>query len=257
MATITVTPTQTFISGDTVLAATLNQLAQSTVALTAGTIVAADIASDAVTTVKILDAAVTNAKIASGVDASKLTTGTLPADRIGSSAITTARINDSAVIPAKLSQPYTLATAQNSTSGTSIDFTGIPSWAKRIAVILNGVSTNGTSSYLIRIGDSGGIESTGYTSTAYGQTNVVNTSTSGFIINCTGVFASDARHGLITIATLGSNIWVASGNVSPANGQLAACSGIKTLSDTLTQVSITTVNGDTFDAGSINISYEG
>jgi hypothetical protein len=92
MATITVTPTQTFISGNTVTPATLNQLAQSTVALTAGTIVAADIASDAVTDVKI----------ASGVDASKLTTGTLPADRIGSSAITTARINDAAVTAAKL-----------------------------------------------------------------------------------------------------------------------------------------------------------
>jgi hypothetical protein len=92
MATITVTPTQTFISGNTVTPATLNQLAQSTVALTAGSIVAADIASDAVTDVKI----------ASGVDASKLTTGTLPADRIGSSAITTARINDAAVTAAKL-----------------------------------------------------------------------------------------------------------------------------------------------------------
>jgi hypothetical protein len=92
MATLTVTPTQTFISGNTVTPATLNQLAQSTVALTAGTIVAADIASDAVTDVKI----------ASGVDASKLTTGTLPADRIGSSAITTARINDAAVTAAKL-----------------------------------------------------------------------------------------------------------------------------------------------------------
>jgi hypothetical protein len=92
MATLTVTPTQTFVSGNTVTPATLNQLAQSTVALTAGTIVAADIASDAVTDVKI----------ASGVDASKLTTGTLPADRIGSSAITTARINDAAVTAAKL-----------------------------------------------------------------------------------------------------------------------------------------------------------
>jgi hypothetical protein len=47
MATITVTPTQTFVSGDTVLPATLNQLAQSTVALTAGTIVDADVSPSA------------------------------------------------------------------------------------------------------------------------------------------------------------------------------------------------------------------
>ena len=75
MATLTVTPTQTFISGDTVLPATLNQLAQSTVALTAGTIVAADIASDAVTTAKILDANVTTAKLATVTAQSLLPAG--------------------------------------------------------------------------------------------------------------------------------------------------------------------------------------
>ena len=75
MATLTVTPTQTFISGDTVLPATLNQLAQSTVALTAGTIVAADIASDAITTVKILDANVTTAKLATVTAQSLLPAG--------------------------------------------------------------------------------------------------------------------------------------------------------------------------------------
>ena len=102
MATLNLTPIKTFISGETVTPAKLNELSQSTVALTAGSIVAADIAADAVTAAKLADSAVTNAKIASGVDASKLTTGTLPADRIGSSAITTARINDAAVTAAKL-----------------------------------------------------------------------------------------------------------------------------------------------------------
>lgn len=84
MATITVTPTQTFVSGNTVTPATLNQLAQSTVALTAGSIVAADIASDAVTTAKILDANVTTAKLA---DAN----------------VTTAKLADDAVTNDKLS----------------------------------------------------------------------------------------------------------------------------------------------------------
>jgi microcystin-dependent protein len=45
MATFTITPTQTFISGDTVLPATLNQLALSNVALTAGTVAVADLAA--------------------------------------------------------------------------------------------------------------------------------------------------------------------------------------------------------------------
>lgn len=64
MANITVTPIKTFVSGETVTPAKLNELSQSTVALTAGSIVAADIASDAVTTAKILDANVTTAKLA-------------------------------------------------------------------------------------------------------------------------------------------------------------------------------------------------
>jgi len=36
----------------------------------------------------------------------------------------------------------TLATAQTA-SGTAVDFTGIPSWVKRITVMFSGVSTNG------------------------------------------------------------------------------------------------------------------
>ena len=83
MATITVTPIKTFVSGETVTPTKLNELSQSAVALTAGTIVAADIASDAVTTAKILDANVTTAKIANAN-------------------VTTAKIADSAVTQAKL-----------------------------------------------------------------------------------------------------------------------------------------------------------
>ena len=37
----------------------------------------------------------------------------------------------------------TLSTAVASTSGTSIDFTGLPSWVKRITVMFVGVSTSG------------------------------------------------------------------------------------------------------------------
>ena len=79
----------------------------------------------------------------------------------------------------------TSATAQASTSGTSIDFTGIPSWVKRITVLLNEVSLSGTDSFLIRLGDSGGFETTGYVSSSTGFTGTSGAtfdSTSGFII---------------------------------------------------------------------------
>ena len=221
-------------------------------ALTAGSIVAADIASDAVTTVKILDANVTNAKIASGVDAAKLTTGTLPI----------ARIADAAVTSAKLSQPYTLATAQASTSGTSIDFTGIPSWAKRITVMFDGVSTNGTSNWLLRLGDAGGFETSGY----IGVSGVLVTSgfgssssAAGFLLTGTGPEQAAVYSGTSVVNLVGGNSWTHFGCLGSTTADRSFCnSGSKTLSDTLTQVRITTVNGtDTFDAGTVNIAYEG
>ena len=49
-----------------------------------------------------------------------------------------------------INSAITAGTAVASTSGTSIDFTGIPSWVKRITVMFNGVSTNGTSNIQIQ-----------------------------------------------------------------------------------------------------------
>ena len=151
------------------------------------------------------------------------------------------------------------ATAVASTSGTSIDFTGIPAWAKKITVMFSGVSTNGSSTIRLQLGDAGGIETTGYagTCTQIGSTVSTVYSTSGF--DSTGdTSSSQTRNGQFVFALLGSNTWSLIGayNISSAF-QYLFC-GTKTLSDTLTQVRITTVNGtDTFDAGSVNIIYEG
>jgi len=153
-------------------------------------------------------------------------------------------------------------TAVASTSGTSIDFTSIPSWVKRITVMFGNVSTSGTSIPLVQLGDSGGIENTGYLSCgtyiANGSGTTV-TSTAGF--NLTGFHtAAYVFQGTLTISLLNSttNQWTAAGTFSVnSNGSTAWCAGAKTLSDVLTQVRITTVNGtDTFDAGTINILYE-
>lgn len=154
----------------------------------------------------------------------------------------------------------TLATAVASTSGTSIDFTGLPSWVKRITVMLSGVSTNGTSNLLVQVGYSGGIETSGYLSGCgkAGASGSVATSTAGFLAT-QGVSAAFTQHCVMTINLVGSNIWVAA--VSGANytdGFGFAGGGSKTTTGTLDRVRITTVGGtDTFDAGSINILYEG
>jgi hypothetical protein len=170
--------------------------------------------------------------------------------------VTTAKIADANVTPAKLSQPLTLATAQNTTSGTSIDFTGIPSWAKRITVMLNGVSTNGANNLLVQIGDSGGIENTGYVSTAFDRSDETQ-GTAGFILT-SGNAAAIASSGLFICCLVGSNTWVGSSTLSRSDVGGWAAAGTKTLSGTLDRITLTTVNGtDTFDAGSVNIMYEG
>jgi hypothetical protein len=151
----------------------------------------------------------------------------------------------------------TAGTAQASTSGTSIDFTSIPSWAKRITVMFSGVSTNGTSIIQIQLGTSSGIDAASYLGAAW-TANVTNTQMSTGLLISGDNAAASVYHGSISISLLGSNIWTATGNLGRSNAAtINSMGGSKTLSTTLDRVRITTVNGtDTFDAGSINILYE-
>jgi hypothetical protein len=179
---------------------------------------------------------------------------------IGSAKVVTAMVNNAAITPAKLSQPLTLATAQDTTSGTSIDFTGIPSWVKRITVMLNGISGSGSSSPMIQLGDSGGIENSGYAgSIGYsGVSSGASAFSSGFLFN-TGVAAATATSGVATLLNISGNVWIYAISAAYADQAYSLSGGgTKTLSATLDRVRLTTVNGtDTFDAGSVNIMYEG
>lgn len=156
--------------------------------------------------------------------------------------------------------PLVSGTAVASTSGTSIDFTGIPSWVKRVTVMFSGVSLNGSSSILIQLGDSGGFETTGYVSTSVvsrdGTTSTGVTSTSGFVLVI--AVAANTLLGNAVLSLVSGNTWVLSSAYGISGSiHTGTTGGNKTLSATLTQVRITTVNGtDTFDAGSINILYE-
>jgi hypothetical protein len=155
-----------------------------------------------------------------------------------------------------------LETAQATTSGTSINFTGIPSWAKKITIMFNGVSTNGTSAVQIQIG-SGSVETTGYsgvTITYNSSGNSSSTATTGVLLdNGTAAVAAATRVGHVMFTALGSNIWIQTGVYTYSNTTIVGSAAYsKTTSGTLDRVRITTVNGtDTFDAGSINILIEG
>ena len=156
-------------------------------------------------------------------------------------------------------------TAVASTSGVAIDFTGIPSWAKRVTVMFDGVSTSSTSPIIVQLAASGTVQTTGYTGTMtqaqQAQTNVVTTLSSGFnITDATGSVAAQTMYGAMTLTLMASNNFMATGLFGTPSGtpRMFSLSGYKSLGATLDRVRITTVNGtDTFDAGSINILYEG
>jgi hypothetical protein len=153
-----------------------------------------------------------------------------------------------------------LRTSVLTISGTSFDFTGIPSWVKRITVMFNGVSTNGTSNYLIQIGLNSVTTSTYVCSYGYfGNSNTSSSTntTSGFGIYNT--LPGNIFYGHMLITLVSGNIYIATstlGNASSSNCYLGG--GSVSISGSLDRIRLTTVNGtDTFDGGSINIMYEG
>jgi len=152
-------------------------------------------------------------------------------------------------------------TAVASTSGTSIDFTSIPSWVKRLTVMFSGVSTSGTSNLLIRFG-SGSVDTSGYASVNGSilgtNTTNISTNTSGHLIT-PSVTAATNQSGTAILSLIGSNTWIVNGTSQRNDGVVNTVITTKTaLSGALDQVRITTVNGtDTFDAGTVNILYEG
>lgn len=160
------------------------------------------------------------------------------------------------VIPGSLIKS---GTAVASTSGTSIDFTSIPAWVKRITVMFNGVSLSGTSNYLVQLG-AGSVTTSGYSSAGgvyVAGTTATLASTAGFVMR-NNAAASNVISAIMNIVLVSSNTWLSThtyGDVpSAATG---SGGGNIALGGTLDRIRITTVNGtDTFDAGSVNILWE-
>lgn len=156
---------------------------------------------------------------------------------------------------------FTQAASQASTSGTSIDFTSIPSGVTRIQVLFSGVSTNGTAQIRIQIG-AGSVTATGYAGAADGASSAGATSaatfTTGLALTRTGLSAAAAViHGIATLVHLGSNVWAMNflGSRSDSGSVLFSAASI-TLGGTLDRVRVTADGTDTFDAGTIGLVYE-
>ena len=147
-----------------------------------------------------------------------------------------------------------LATIDTSTGATDYNETGIPAWVSQVWVGFRGISTNATSNLLVQLGDSGGIEGTGYAA-AVGSSNGSTTSAQGFQMNRgTSFTAGVAGFGALLLLKGQSNFWHGIGTFSA--GQVNIVAGSKQLSGTLDRIRLVNLGGvNTFDAGAVDIYY--
>ncbi len=261
------------LTGDVTVAAGSNASAIANLAVTT-----AAINTNAVTTVKILDANVTLPKLATqGADtflanatggaasptavalaasqlAGKGSTGNIAAIALGTNlSMSGATLNASGGL--------TLATPQATTSGSSKTFTPVTS-PKQIFVSWQDVSFTTQTSLSIQIGTGGTLTASGYkggSTQANDSTGVVSmTANSAAFSVALNMVAANKYSGNATLTLLdaSNNIWSISGSNTPeATGLGAAASffsGSVTLAGTCNILGFN--SGGTFDAGTVNIS---
>lgn len=148
--------------------------------------------------------------------------------------------------------------AAQTASGTSIDFTGIPSWAKRVTMMFAGVSTNGTSLPIVQVG-AGSFQTSGYVGAAsglVGGTASTSYSTGALVVN--NSTAAMTHSGALRFTKLSGNVWVIDGVFGRGDSAATSVSaGTVSLSAALDRVRLTTVNGtDLYDAGTVSVMWE-
>jgi hypothetical protein len=152
---------------------------------------------------------------------------------------------------------YSLTASQATASGLSVDVLSVPSWAARITVMLNGVSTNGTFNPLLQLG-SGSFSTSGYSGSQSLITTGVGTGSlnNGFSIG--GASAASARCGIFVFEHLGNNAWVCSGTIGFSDSAGSAiCAGVIALAGTLDRLRLFAGGTDQFDGGGIRVLIEG
>jgi hypothetical protein len=151
----------------------------------------------------------------------------------------------------------TLGSEQATTTGDTITFGSIPSGVKMILLCFNGVS-NGGVDLLVRLGDGGGIETSGYVggSTILITDNSITggSGTTGFVLK--GDNDANIHTGIVTMVNIDStnHDWVMNySGIAETNHTLLG-GATKSLSAELTQLDVNIASG-AFDAGSMNILY--
>lgn len=281
----------TFADGDQVTSTKLNNIANAATfasgavdgitttltgggAIQVGTIQTGNIAANAVTTAKIADAVdsstgVTDTKLrhssARSILGRSAATSGAPADIAAANDHEVLRRSGTTIgfgqlTPSSMTQWMTQGTSVTA-SGTSVDFTSLPSWIKRVTVLLNGVSLSGTALLRFQLGISSGFVTTGYTTTSWSYDatfgDKIQQQSAGFEVYEFSPSAGDLYYGRIVFENITGNTWIGTGDLCQAATTIYKSSGSIALASALTQLRVTSSNGtDTFDAGTINIIYE-
>ncbi len=157
---------------------------------------------------------------------------------------------------ATLSAGLTLGTAVATTSGSGPTFSSIPSGVSQITVSIYNVTIVGNGVMYIQIGDSGGLEATGYLGTAANvNRDTLTHETTRYCIGA-GWNASDILHGVVTLTLedAAAFSWSMTAQLAAHNvARFTDSTGSKSLSAELTQLKVYTES--TFSTGSINIAY--
>jgi len=153
-------------------------------------------------------------------------------------------------------------TEQATTSGTTKDFT-VPTTAKQIFFSLEDFTFGGSTNMSIgfQLGDSGGIETSGYVDTvayvggghASDGNHATNTSM-GLIYLMSS--PSDAVSGFVHLINTTGNKWFYHAQIRN-NDYVSNSAGYKSLSSTITTVRITTTGGATLTGGACAVAYIG
>lgn len=221
------------------------------------------VSDSTITSQDVQDGSLTGADVQDGsIAGADVQDGSIASADVQDSSLTGSDIQDASIQGADLAAGATAIardTAKASSSGVAVEFTGIPSWARRITVLFNGVSTNGINNILVQIG-TGGTPTTsgyaGYSVFCWASGVVPVSSTAGFPVFNNA--ASYNHFGELVLTNISGNTWVASGQFVEAGTQGSTVSGGSvTLAGVLNYLRIVAANGtDAFDAGSINLLYE-
>ncbi len=138
---------------------------------------------------------------------------------------------------------------EKTASGDNITFESIPSWVKRITIMMDQVVS--ADKKHIQLGSGGSYQTTGYTSACARNANNDSLTTAFIVANTTST--NNPVTGQAVLTKISANIWVLSSVVIEGTSSVTISSGRVSLSGTLDRLKLT--NG-TYSSGTINLIYE-